>query len=524
VAEHAYRNKYLHQQKMYACNRVKETVGWDSVALQWKQHFYKKLGLYLPVEEYRRVRDINERIHRVFGRRFSNPEEWTVRKRPEQKIVVITPFYNAKDYIIKCIESVMSQDYDNWKMYVINDASTDGLYDVEYESNIDFDDRVIFMENSQNVGAVRNQVATIRSLNHDDIVILLDGDDALVNDPHIFDKYNNMFHDGVQFAYGSCWSMADNIPLIAQEYPPEVKANKCYRQYKFNWGMPYPHLRVFRQHLIRQIPDSNFKDADGNWYKAGGDNSVFYGLIEQAEPSKIKAVSDIVYIYNDKNPLNDYKVNAEEQNKNMEFIVHGGGRMTISEPTKKILIAIPTARYIEPETFKAIYDLEVPDGYETDFQFFYGYNIDQIRNLIAHWATRYDYLFSVDSDIAMPSDTLKKLLAHDKDIVTGMYIQRIPGTHELEIYGYGGRMSYDQLKDRGLVEIDGCGFGCVLVKSEVFNAVGYPQFVYHSAIDHKDTISEDTDFCKKAKDKGFRVFVDTSIKCGHKGHAWYNVD
>jgi FkbM family methyltransferase len=74
------------------------------------------------------------------------------------------------------------------------------------------------------------------------------------------------------------------------------------------------------------------------------------------------------------------------------------------------------------------------------------------------------------------------------------------------------------------MEIDGCGFGCVLVKSEVFRAVGYPQFVYHSAIDHKDTISEDTDFCKKAKDRGFKIFVDSSIKCGHKGSTWFNVD
>ena len=61
AAEHAYRNKYLHQQKMYACNRIKEFAGWDSVALQWKQHLFKKLGMYLPIDEYRRVSDINER-------------------------------------------------------------------------------------------------------------------------------------------------------------------------------------------------------------------------------------------------------------------------------------------------------------------------------------------------------------------------------------------------------------------------------------------------------------------------------
>jgi hypothetical protein len=52
---------------------------------------------------------------------------------------------------------------------------------------------------------------------------------------------------------------------------------------------------------------------------------------------------------------------------------------------KKILIAIPCKNDIEADTFKSIYDLEVPEGYETEFQYFYGYAVDQVRNLIAHW-------------------------------------------------------------------------------------------------------------------------------------------
>jgi len=529
TAYHAYINTYLHQQKMYACNLVKDIAEWNTVALQWKQHFFKKFGIYMDINEYRSVQIINDRVHKVFGRRFSNNEEWRVRKNKEQEIVVITPFYNSRNYIEECIDSVAAQDYDNWKMILIDDASTDDSFDVakNYIASLpkNIQNKIDLHRNASNVGAVCNQVTTLKSIDTsitaESIIMFVDGDDCLANDPHIFDMYNNMFHDGAEFSYGSCWSMVDNIPLIAQPYPPEVKKNKSYRQYKFNWGMPYTHLRVFRKYLIDKIPYSAFKDSDGNWFKAGGDNSTFYNILEKADPDKVAVISDIVYLYNDKNPLNDYKVNSEEQTKNMEQLTNS--KAYVYNP-KKILIAIPTAKYIESETFKAIYDLEVPMGYETDFQFFYGYNIDQIRNLIANWAQKYDYLFSVDSDIVMPPDTLKKLIAHNKDIVTGMYIQRIPGTHALEIFGMGGRMPYDLIKGQGLLEIDGCGFGCVLIKSEVFKAIEYPQFVYHSALDHKDTISEDTDFCLKAKSKGFKVWVDTSIKCSHKGTAWFNVE
>lgn len=191
---------------------------------------------------------------------------------------------------------------------------------------------------------------------------------------------------------------------------------------------------------------------------------------------------------------------------------------------KSILIAVPTNKYIEPETFKAIYDLEVPEGYTTHFQFFYGYQIDQIRNLIASWAEHYDYLFSVDSDISFKPDTLKKLLSYDKDVVSGLYIQRKPGQHILELYKNGTNIPYNDIKGLGLIEVDGCGFGCVLVKSEVIRAIGYPQFVYKSALDHKNTISEDTYFCSRAKSLGFKVWADTSILCEHIGSTKFIVD
>lgn len=48
---------------------------------------------------------------------------------------------------------------------------------------------------------------------------------------------------------------------------------------------------------------------------------MFYALIEKANPDKVKAVPDIVYLYNDINPLNDYKVNGEEQTRNANAIL-----------------------------------------------------------------------------------------------------------------------------------------------------------------------------------------------------------
>ncbi len=521
----AYNNTYLHQQKMYACNDVLDVCTWDAVALQWKQHITTMLGEYLPVDEYRKVSKINQKVREVFGRRFSNKEENIYYKENEKRIVVVTTCYNAQEWIGRCIDSICTQDYNNYMLYVVNDASTDNTQKEIERAKCKYPDHIYTIENTDNVGAIKNQVDLINTYtNPDDIVVIIDGDDFLVNDPNIFNKINSWHNEGYDFTYGSCWSMVDGIPLISQPYPPEVIENKSFRDYKFSWGMPYTHLRTFRASLAHDIPVEDFMDENGNWYRAGGDNALFYGTIERA--NKIKCVSDILYLYNDVNPLNDYKVNGEEQTRNAEKITSKKEPMT----KKKILIAIPTARYIEPDTFKSIYDLIIPEGCEADFQYFYGYRVDQVRNLIADWTVKhYDYLFAVDHDITFPANTLVKLLSHGQPIVTGMYRQRLP-EQSLEIFRHDGtRMPLEEVNQQSnygidLVSIGGCGFGCVLVDKQVFVDVGYPQFEYHVALDHAHTISEDSDFCRKAREKNYPIYLDSSIMCGHIGSSTFNIE
>lgn len=198
---------------------------------------------------------------------------------------------------------------------------------------------------------------------------------------------------------------------------------------------------------------------------------------------------------------------------------------------KTILIAVPTDKYIEAKTFKAIFDLEVPVGYKVDFRPYVSNQIDTIRNEIVKETLRdnYNYLFSIDSDIVLPTDALKKMLEADKDMITGLYIQRIEDTHTVEVYrstnGDGrAHIPYELLKGKGIVEVAGCGFGCVLVKRKVMEGLKYPYFVYRSALDHAHTYSEDVYFCKQATDAGFTIWADTSILCDHLGSRTFKVE
>ena len=530
----AYNNTYLHQQKQYACNQLAGINTWDTVALQWKQHFCAELKFdYLSKTEYQRASEINQRVKHVFGTRFTNPHHNPVARQKQQHIDVVIPFYNATKFLPLCLKSIFAQDYDNYTIHLINDASTDNP--LEIIDNIlkihRPDCNLKVYDNQENLGAVRNQVELINKLDPENIVILVDGDDWLYPDSEIFQKINNLYHADCEFSYGSCWSLVDGIPLIAQPYPPNIQQNKHYRSHRFAWNMPYTHLRTFRARMLHIYKDSTYQDDNGHWLKAGGDTALFYAALEAAHPDKVVCVPDLWYVYNDAHSDNDYKVNPEEQTKNANYVINHGVEWldkpkVYASAKKRVLIAIPTARNIEVDTFKSIYDQIVNDNVEIDFQYFYGYRIDQIRNLIADWVIKggYDYLFSVDSDVTFDNDVLQKFIDHDVDVVSGIYRQR-KDEQVLEIYGeHGSNLAWADISDQKLFKIGGCGFGCVLVKRDVFEGVGQPAFEYHVALNHCNTVSEDWDFCAKARDKGFEVWADTDVVCGHIGATVFRVN
>lgn len=42
------------------------------------------------------------------------------------KVGVVICNWNKKDYVLNCIKSVLEQNYDNYDLYVVDNASSDG--------------------------------------------------------------------------------------------------------------------------------------------------------------------------------------------------------------------------------------------------------------------------------------------------------------------------------------------------------------------------------------------------------------
>lgn len=69
----------------------------------------------------------------------------------EPLVSIITPVYNAQDYLEETILSVLNQTYYNWELLLIDDCSIDNSYKI-IEKYLKKDRRIKYLKNDKNSG------------------------------------------------------------------------------------------------------------------------------------------------------------------------------------------------------------------------------------------------------------------------------------------------------------------------------------------------------------------------------------
>jgi hypothetical protein len=198
-----------------------------------------------------------------------------------------------------------------------------------------------------------------------------------------------------------------------------------------------------------------------------------------------------------------------------------------------------------------------------------------VSSSVVHWARNdllvnlrkakqpADFVLMMDDDMTPPEDALIKLLAHDLDIVAGACTVRkdppLPNFRVWlpELFSY--RTAFEWPENE-LIEVGGVGAAFMLVRTTVLDKVGeyylscryerehlgmneetarrleggrrkqaertgnefWFQFLMHPWGDGE--FGEDLSFCFKARECGYKIWVDTSVKPGHVGSYAYGID
>ena len=183
----------------------------------------------------------------------------------------------------------------------------------------------------------------------------------------------------------------------------------------------------------------------------------------------------------------------------------------------KVLIGIPTAEVARSGYFYDHFNaLEKPVG--TVCTFARGQSPARNRNMIIEQMFAYDctHILFLDDDVTFNPDLLNRLLAHDVDMVTGLYLMR-NYPHSPIIFDHadelGRCITCWSKQSEGLVEIVAAGLGACLIKREVFEKMEKPWIRLGEL--ESDQWCDDLGFFKRAREAGFKLFCDMSVCVGH---------
>ncbi len=261
--------------------------------------------------------------------------------KEELPFVVVIPSYNNSEWVEANLQSIFMQKYSNYRVIYINDSSTDetsekvenialkhisendllfnsiaftgdcsprsiDTFAVTEKNSSNSQPFFTLVNNEKRCGSLCNIYRAITSCLDKEIIVLVDGDDWLF-DETILNKLNEAYQSNhIWLTHGNLIEYPHGGATWCEPVPEELIATNAFRGFKCP-----SHLRTFYTWLFKKI---NLEDLthNGDFFAMTGDQAIMFPMIEMAGERHL-FISDVLYVYNMKNPINDNKVNPQQQ-------------------------------------------------------------------------------------------------------------------------------------------------------------------------------------------------------------------
>ena len=219
----------------------------------------------------------------------------------------IVPVFNAEKYLEKCLNSIVKQSYKKFQVNLIDDCSTDSSFELANEICSNYKNFHI-RKNSRRLGALSNinELLSLRIKEPSKTIdLLLDGDDYLYSGDVLNILNEKYLNTNCLITYGSHLSSKG---VQGKKYPRYIRQLNLYR--KYFWYAS--HLKTFRHDLWLSIDQNDLLDQNGQYYSVASDLALMFPMLEMAGERQ-EFIKDIMYVYNDQNPISDHKIRRKEQ-------------------------------------------------------------------------------------------------------------------------------------------------------------------------------------------------------------------
>ncbi|WP_419556567.1 glycosyltransferase family 2 protein [Phocaeicola plebeius] len=210
----------------------------------------------------------------------------------EPKISIIIPVHNTEQYLQRCIDSIVSQNFDYYEILLIDDGSTDCSGNIcdEYTTNYE----QINVIHQQNAGALAARYTGFKHAKAQ-FLIFVDADDWLL--PNALSTLYKEITNGYDIIKTPPQRISNNgLQKWIEHYPIEDREITCKEEYLeclFNDKLsPYLHSGIYKKELFA---DTDFLQII-NSKLAIGEDWVLNVLISK-KVKRIKCIPTPTYVY-----------------------------------------------------------------------------------------------------------------------------------------------------------------------------------------------------------------------------------
>ena len=171
------------------------------------------------------------------------------------KITVIVPVYNVKNYLRKCLDSIIAQTYKNIEIIVVNDGSTDTSGEICKEF-VEIDHRIIYIE-QENAGLSAARNTGLENMSGD-YVTFVDSDDWIEQD-YVETLYKKITEYQADIAVGNYYSFNESEGMFYFH----ISGDSYYEEV-------YDNVTIFENlYESQEMKSFALISAWGKLYKAG---------------------------------------------------------------------------------------------------------------------------------------------------------------------------------------------------------------------------------------------------------------
>lgn len=232
---------------------------------------------------------------------YSHP----VQSRTELPLVVVVCSYNNSLWVEKNLDSIFMQDYTNFRVIYVDDASPDGTAKLvkEYRKKHHLEDKITLQANKERLRKTKNIYNNFHNCHDDEIIVIVDGDDWLEH-PDVFSQINRAYLYGDVWLTWGQFKMSEKLTRgWGQPVPESLIETNDFREFTWVYGAP----RTFYAWLFKQVKLEDFigltvQGFEGKFYPSCDDFAMMYPMLEMAH-DHIAFIPENAYIVNQYNPL-----------------------------------------------------------------------------------------------------------------------------------------------------------------------------------------------------------------------------